>query len=127
MRSKFLNGITSAKVAGQIMDNALRIADESSCRSSDPAKDLLAVAQTTADRKCKSSEMKNNAVVENNLGENSKDAATGHAESCPSHFLEINLGNQHHLNGYTNHEFKEKDIFNHSNSSAFSRYYLLFF
>uniref|UniRef100_J3N673 CCT domain-containing protein n=2 Tax=Oryza brachyantha TaxID=4533 RepID=J3N673_ORYBR len=120
--SKFLNGITSAKVAGQIMDNALRFADASLLRSSDPGKDLLAVAKTTADRKCKSSAMGNNAVMENNLSENSKGAATDHAESCPSHFVEINLENQHHPNGHANHKLKDKDIFNHSNSSAFSRY-----
>uniref|UniRef100_A0A0E0MCP5 Two-component response regulator-like PRR95 n=1 Tax=Oryza punctata TaxID=4537 RepID=A0A0E0MCP5_ORYPU len=122
VRSQFLNGITSAKVAGQIMDNALRFADSSSLHSSDPGKDLLVVAQTTADRKCKSSALENNAVIENKLSENSKGTATGHAESCPSHFLEINLEQQHNINGYTNHKFKEKDIFNHSNSSAFSRY-----
>ncbi|KAL5204458.1 hypothetical protein ABZP36_009329 [Zizania latifolia] len=123
--SKFLNGITSVKVAEQIMDNALTIADASSRHPSDTGKDLLAVAQTTAGRKCKSSAIKNNVVMEDNHSESSKGAATGHAESCPSHFLEINLGKQHHLNGYTNlsnHKFKEKDIFNHSNSSAFSRY-----
>lgn len=122
VRSKCLNGITSAKVAGQIMDNALRIADASSRHPSDPGKDLLAIAQSTADRKCKSSVMENNAIMENALTENSK--AIGHAESCPSHFLEINLGKKHRHNGYTNQEFREKDIFNHSNSSVFSRYYM---
>ncbi|KAF0917995.1 hypothetical protein E2562_021690 [Oryza meyeriana var. granulata] len=121
VRSKFLNGITSAKVAGQIMDNALRFADASSLCSSDPVKDFSAVAQTSVDRKCKSSALENNVVMENNLSENSKGPATGHAESCPLHFVEINLEKQH-LNGYANHKFKEKDIFNHSNSSAFSRY-----
>uniref|UniRef100_A0A0D9XP94 Uncharacterized protein n=1 Tax=Leersia perrieri TaxID=77586 RepID=A0A0D9XP94_9ORYZ len=121
-RSKFLNGITSAKVAGQIMDNALRFADANSLASSHPGKDLLAVAQNTVDSKCKSSAVENNGVMENNISENSKGAATGHTESCPSHFVEINLDKQHHLNGSTNHKLKEKDIFNHSNSSAFSRY-----
>ncbi|XP_062197231.1 two-component response regulator-like APRR3 [Phragmites australis] len=120
-RSKCLNGITSAKVAEQIMDNALRFADASSRRPSNLGKDL-AMTQPTADRKCKSSVMENNAVMENNLGENSKGATIGHAESCPSQFLEINLGKQHCLNGYANQEFREKDTFNHSNSSAFSRY-----
>uniref|UniRef100_A0A0A8YAP1 CCT domain-containing protein n=1 Tax=Arundo donax TaxID=35708 RepID=A0A0A8YAP1_ARUDO len=120
-RSKCLNGITSAKVAEQIMDNALRIADASSRRPSNLGKDLV-MTQPTTDRKCKSSVVENNAVMKNNLGENSKGAAIGHAESWPSQFLEINLGKQHRLNGYTNKEFKEKDIFNHSNSSAFSRY-----
>lgn len=115
VRSKCIHVITSAKVAGQIMDNALRIADASSRHPSDPGKDLLAIAQPTTDRKCKSS------VMENILSENSKGAAIGHTESCPSHFLEINLGKTHRLNGYTNQEFREKDIFNHSNSSAFSR------
>ncbi|KAF8664761.1 hypothetical protein HU200_054483 [Digitaria exilis] len=122
VRSKGLNGITSAKVAEQIMDNALRIADASSRRPSNLGKDL-AMAQPTADRQCKSSVMENNAVTENNLGEKSNGAAIGHAESCPSQFLEISLGKQlPHLNGYKNQELKEKDIFNHSNSSAFSRY-----
>lgn len=120
MRSKGLNGITSAKVAEQIMDNALRIADASSRRPSNLGKDL-AIAQPTADRQCKSSVMENNAVTENNLGEKSKVVAIVHAESCPSQFLEISLGKQLPLNGYRNQELKEKDIFNHSNSSAFSR------
>ena len=51
VRSKFLHGITSAKVAGQIMDNALRIADASSCRPSDPGKDLVATARPTTGKK----------------------------------------------------------------------------
>ncbi|OEL19666.1 Two-component response regulator-like PRR95 [Dichanthelium oligosanthes] len=122
VRSKGLNGITSAKVAEQIMDNALRIADASSHRPSNLGKDL-AMSQPTADRQCKSSVMENNAVTENNLGEKSKGAAIGHAESWLSQlFLEANLGKQHNLNGYKNQESREKDIFNHSNSSAFSRY-----
>ncbi|XP_062182472.1 two-component response regulator-like APRR3 isoform X2 [Phragmites australis] len=121
VRSKCLNGTTSAKFAEQIMDNALRIADASSRHPSNLGKDL-AMTQPTTDRKCKSSVLESIAVTENNLGENSKGAARGHAESCPSQFLEINLGKQHCLNGYTNQEFREKDIFNHSNSSAFSRY-----
>ncbi|KAG8088994.1 hypothetical protein GUJ93_ZPchr0011g27491 [Zizania palustris] len=122
VRSKFLDGITSAKIAGQIMDNAFRIADASSCRPSDTGKDILTVDQTTADRKCKSSAIENNDVMENNHSESSKGAATGHAEYRPCHLLEVSLGKQHHLNGYTNHKFKDKEIFNHSNSSAFSRY-----
>nr|TKV99371.1 hypothetical protein SEVIR_8G038500v2 [Setaria viridis] len=121
VRSKGLNGITSAKVAEQIMDNALRIADASSRRPSNLGKDF-AMAQPTADVQCKSSVMESNAVTENNLGEKSKGAAISHAKSCPSQFLETNLGKQHHLNGYKIQEFREKDIFNHSNSSAFSRY-----
>ncbi|KAJ1274399.1 hypothetical protein BS78_05G058700 [Paspalum vaginatum] len=121
VRSKGLNGITSAKVAEQIMDNALRIADSSSRRPSSLGKDL-SMSQPTADRKCKSSIMENNAVTENNFAEKSKGTATGHADSWPSQFLEPNLGKQHHLNGYKNLEVREKDIFNHSNSSAFSRY-----
>ncbi|KAL6595533.1 hypothetical protein ACP70R_047873 [Stipagrostis hirtigluma subsp. patula] len=120
-RSKCLNGITSAKVAEQIMDNALRIADASSCRPSNLGKDL-AMSQPTSDRKCKSSVLENNTTMENTAGENSKGAAIGHAESCPSQFLENNIGKQHHVNGYTNRQIREKDIFNHSNSSAFSRY-----
>ena len=124
MRSKYLNGITSAKVAGQIMDNALRIADASSCRPSDPGKDLVATAQPTTGKKCKSPVTKNNvvnSVVENTRRENSKGAVIGHAESGPSPSVEINLGKQHHRDGYANQELKDKDNFNHSNSSAFSR------
>ncbi|OQU82912.1 hypothetical protein SORBI_3005G044400 [Sorghum bicolor] len=121
VHSKCLNGITSAKVAEQIMDNALRITDASSRRPSNLGKDL-AMTEPEADRKCQSSVMENNAVTENNLGVKSKGAAICPADSCPSQFLETNLGKQHHLNGYKNQEFREKDIFNHSNSSAFSRY-----
>lgn len=106
------------------MDNALRITDASSRHPSNLGKDL-AMTEPAADRKCQSSVMENNAVTENNLGEKSKGAAIGHADSCPSQFLETNLGKQHHLNGYQNQEFREKDIFNHSNSSAFSRYFVL--
>ena len=130
MRPKCLNGITSAKVAEQIMDNALakiqvhvvqanyalRITDTSSRRPSNLGKDL-GMTEPAADRKCQSSVMENNAVT--------KGAAIGHADSSPSQFLEANLGKQHHLNGYKNQEFREKDIFNHSNSSAFSRYFVL--
>ncbi|XP_025827115.1 two-component response regulator-like APRR3 isoform X2 [Panicum hallii] len=121
VRSKGLNGITSAKVAEQIMDNALRIADASSRRPSNLGKDL-AMDQPTADGQCKSSVMERNALTESNLGEKSNGAAISHAKSCPSQFLETNLGKQHHLSGYKIQEFREKDIFNHSNSSAFSRY-----
>jgi pseudo-response regulator 5 len=110
VRSKGLNGITSAKVAEQIMDNALRIADASSRRPSNLGKDL-AMDQPTADGQCKSSVMERNALTESNLGEKSN--------------LETNLGKQHHLSGYKIQEFREKDIFNHSNSSAFSRYIML--
>jgi len=113
---KCLNGITSAKVAEQIMDNAWRITDTSSRRPSNLGKDL-GMTEPAADRKCQSSVMENNAVM--------KGAAIGHADSSPSQFLEANLGKQHHLNGYKNQEFREKDIFNHSNSSAFSRYFVL--
>ncbi|WVZ54339.1 hypothetical protein U9M48_005150 [Paspalum notatum var. saurae] len=123
VRSKGLNGITSAKVAEQIMDNALRIADASSRRPSSLGKDL-SISQPTADRKCKFSIMENNAVTDNNFGEKSKGTAMGHADSCPSQFLEPNLGKQHQLNGYKNLEVREKDIFNHSNSSAFSSFVL---
>jgi pseudo-response regulator 5 len=122
VRSKRLHGITSAKVAGQIMDNALRIADASSCRPSDPGKDPSAIAQPTSDKKCKSPVMKNNPDMENTLCENPKGTVVGDAESCPSHSPAINLGKQHCLNGYASQEFREKDNFNHSNSSAFSRY-----
>lgn len=121
VRSKCLNGITSVKVAEQIMDNALRIADASSRRPSSLGKDLF-ISQPAADGKCKSSAMENNTVTESNLGEKLKDAAIAHADSCPSQFLEPNLGKQPHLNGYKNQEFREKDFFKHSNSSAFSRY-----
>uniref|UniRef100_A0ACD6A3V8 Uncharacterized protein n=1 Tax=Avena sativa TaxID=4498 RepID=A0ACD6A3V8_AVESA len=124
-RSKYLHGITSAKVAGQIMDNALRVADASTCRPSDPRKDLLPTAQLTTSKRCKSPFMKNHAVnpvVENTVPENLMGAAIGHAESGPSPSMEINLGKQQRLNGYTNQELKDKDNFNHSNSSAFSRY-----
>jgi pseudo-response regulator 5 len=124
VRSKGLNGITSAKVAEQIMDNALRIADASSRRPSNLGKDL-AMDQPTADGQCKSSVMERNALTESNLGEKSNGAAISHAKSCPSQFLETNLGKQHHLSGYKIQEFREKDIFNHSNSSAFSRYIML--
>jgi pseudo-response regulator 5 len=55
VRSKYLHGITSAKVAGQIMDNALRVADASSCRPSDPSKDLLATAQPKSGKKMQTS------------------------------------------------------------------------
>ena len=61
MRSKGLNGITSAKVAEQIMDNALRIADASSRRPSNLGKDL-AMAQPTADGQCKSSVVEHNSL-----------------------------------------------------------------
>jgi pseudo-response regulator 5 len=125
VRSKYLNGITSAKVAGQIMDNALRIADASLCRPSDPGKDLLLTVQPTTSKRFKSPVAKNNAVnpvVENTLPENLKSAAIVHAEPGPSPSMEINLGKQQRLNGYTNQELKDKDNFNHSNSSAFSRY-----
>lgn len=125
VRSKYLNGITSAKVAGQIMDNALRVADSSSCRPSDPGKVRLPTAQPTTSKKCKSPVTKNsavNAVAENTLPENLKGAAIGHAESVPSPSLEITLGKQQPLNGYMTQELKDKDNFNHSNSSAFSRY-----
>ncbi|CAO2145659.1 unnamed protein product [Urochloa humidicola] len=121
VRSKGLNGITSAKVAEQIMDNALRITDASSLRPSNLGKNL-AMAQPTIDGQCKSSVIENNAVTESNLGEKSKGAAISHAKSCPSQFLETKLGKQHHLNGFKIQEFREKDIFNHSTSSAFSRY-----
>ena len=63
MHSKGLNGITSAKVAEQIMDNFLRIADASSRGPSNLGKDL-ATAQPTADGQCKSS------VVEQKLSQN---------------------------------------------------------
>ena len=116
MCPKCLNGITSAKVAEQIMDNAWRITDTSSRRPSNLGKDL-GMTEPAADRKCQSSVMENNAVM--------KGAAIGHADSSPSQFLETTLGKQHHLNGYKNQEFREKDIFNHSNSSAFSRYFVL--
>ncbi|CAN6380622.1 unnamed protein product [Urochloa humidicola] len=119
VRSKGLNGITSAKVAEQIMDNALRITDASSRRPNNLGKDL-AVAQQTANGQCKSSVMETNAVRESNLGEKSKGVAISHAKSCPSQFLETNIGKQHHLNGFKVQEFRE--FFNHSNSSAFSRY-----
>jgi pseudo-response regulator 5 len=123
-RSKGLNGITSAKVAEQIMDNALRIADASSRRPSNLGKDL-AMAQPPADGQFKSSVMESIAATENKLGEKSKGAAISHAKSCPSQFFETNSGKQHHLNGYKIQELREKDIFNHSNSSAFSRYLTL--
>ncbi|KAL5676874.1 hypothetical protein ACJX0J_013005, partial [Zea mays] len=121
VRSKCLNGITSAKVAEQIMDNALRITDASSRRPTNLGKDL-AMTEPAADRKCQSLVMENNAVKEKNPGEKSKSAVIGHADSYPSQFLETNLGKQQYRNGYKNQEFREKDIFNHSNSSAFSRY-----
>ncbi|CAL4995404.1 unnamed protein product [Urochloa decumbens] len=121
IRSKGLNSITSAKVAEQIMDNALRITDASSRRPNNLGNDL-AMAQPTANGQCKSSIMESNAVTESNLGDKSKGAAISHAKSCPSQFLETSLGKQHHLNGFKIQEFREKDIFNHSNSSAFSRY-----
>jgi pseudo-response regulator 5 len=124
VRSKCLNGITSAKVAEQIMDNALRITDASSRRPTNLGNGL-AMTEPAADRKCQSSVMENNAVTENNPGDKSKGAAIGHADSCPSEFMVTNLGKEHHLNGYKNQEFREKDIFNHSNSSAFSRYFVL--
>jgi pseudo-response regulator 5 len=60
--------------------------------------------------------------MKNTFQENLKGAAVGHAESGPSPSMEINLGKQQHLNGYGNQELKDKDNFNHSNSSAFSRY-----
>jgi len=63
VRSKGLNGITSAKFAEQIMDNSLRIADASSRGPSNLGKDL-ATAQPTADGQCKSS------VVEQKLSQN---------------------------------------------------------
>lgn len=125
MHSKYLHGITSSKVAGQIMDNAMRIADASSCRPTDPGKDLMATAQRTTSKKCKSPVTKNNfvrPVMENTLCENSKGTAIGHAESCPSHTLDISLGKQHRLDGHVNQELRDKDNFKHSNSSAFSRY-----
>jgi pseudo-response regulator 5 len=124
VRSKCLNGITSAKVAEQIMDNALRITDASSRRPTNLGKDL-AMTEPAADRKCQSLVMENNAVKEKNPGEKSKSAVIGHADSYPSQFLETNLGKQQYRNGYKNQEFREKDIFNHSNSSAFSRYFVL--
>ncbi|XP_048570064.1 two-component response regulator-like APRR3 [Triticum urartu] len=123
--SKYLHGITSAKVAGQIMDNAMRIADASSCRPSDPGKDLMATGQPTTSKKCKSPVTKNNAVkpvMENTLHENSKGAAIGHPQPCPSHLLDVNLGKQQRSDGHVNQELRDKDNFNHSNSSAFSRY-----
>ncbi|TVU26792.1 hypothetical protein EJB05_29356, partial [Eragrostis curvula] len=120
-RGKCLNGITSAKVAEKIMDNALRIADASSRRASNLGKDM-AMTQPTIDRKCKSSALENNGGMQNTIGESSKHAELAHAESCPSQFLANHLGKQHHVNGYTNQGIREKDIFNHSNSSAFSRY-----
>ncbi|KQJ89340.1 two-component response regulator-like APRR3 [Brachypodium distachyon] len=127
LRSKCLNGITSAKVAGQIMDNALRIADASSCRPTDPGKDLLAAAPSTAGKKGNSPAIENSAVnpaMENTPHERSKGTAIGRAESCPPRSLEINLEKQplFNSNGYANQEFKDKDNFRHSNSSAFSRY-----
>ena len=51
MRSKGLNGITSAKFTEQIMDNSLRIADASSRGPSNLGKDLATV-QPTADGQC---------------------------------------------------------------------------
>ena len=124
MCSKGLNGITSAKFAEQIMDNSLRIADASSRGPSNLGKDL-ATAQPTADGQCKSSVVEQNALTKCNLGEKSKGGAISHAKSCPPQFLVTNLGKQHHLSGYKTQEFREKDIFNHSNSSAFSRYIML--
>lgn len=121
VHSKCLNGVTSAKMAEQTMDNTLRITDASSLRPSNLGK-ALDTTELAADRKCQSSVVENNAVTENNLSEKSNGAAVGHADSCPSQFPETNLGKQRHLNGYKNQEFREKDIFNHSNSSAFSRY-----
>ncbi|KAK3118447.1 hypothetical protein QOZ80_9BG0699220 [Eleusine coracana subsp. coracana] len=112
-RSKGLNGITSTKVAEQIMDNALRIADASSHRASNLGKDM-AMTQLTTDRKCKSAVLENNDIIQNTLGESSKHTEVAHAESCPSQFKGVN--------GYTNQGLREKDIFNHSNFSAFSRY-----
>lgn len=124
VRSKYLHGITSAKVAGQIMDNALKIADASSCRPSDHGKDLLPTSQPTTSKKCKSVTKNSavNPVVEKALPENLKGAAIGHAQSGPSPSRDINIGKQQRLNGCTNQELKDKDNFNHSNSSAFSRY-----
>jgi pseudo-response regulator 5 len=117
-RSKCLNGITSAKVAEKIMDTALRIADASSRHASNLGKDI-ATAQPTTDRKCKSAVLESNDVMQNTLLESSKHAAIAHAESCPSQFKGVN--------GYTNQGLWEKDIFNHSNSSAFLRYFVLSF
>jgi len=71
VHSKGLNDITSSKVAEQIMDNSLRIADASSRGPSNLGKDL-ATAQPTADGQCKS-----------------------HAKSCPSQFLETNVRKHH--------------------------------
>ncbi|KAI4997172.1 hypothetical protein ZWY2020_052514 [Hordeum vulgare] len=119
VRSKYLHGITSAKVAGQIMDNAMRIADASSCRPSDLGKDLMATAQPTTSKKCKSPITMNNAVkpvMKNTLREDSKGTAIDH----PS--LDVNLGKQQRSDGHVNQELRDKDNFNHSNSSAFSRY-----
>ena len=88
MCSKGLNGgITSAKVAEQIIDNSLRIADASSRGPSNLGKDL-ATAQPTADGQCKSSVVEQNALTKCNLGEKSKGGAISHAKSCPSQFLE---------------------------------------
>ena len=86
---------------------------------------MLATAQPTADGQCKSSVMEQNALTKCNLGEKSKGGALSHAKSCPSQFLETNIAKQHHLSGYKIQEFREKDIFNHSNSSAFSRCFML--
>jgi pseudo-response regulator 5 len=115
-RSKCLNGITSAKVAEQIMDNALRIADASSRHASNLGKNI-ATAQPTTNRMCKSAVLESNGVTQNTLVESSKRAAIAHAESCPSQFKGVN--------GCTNQGLREKDIFNHSNSSAFSWYFVL--
>ena len=83
MRTKGLNGITSAKVAEQIMDNSLRIADASSRGPSNLGKDL-ATAQPTADGQCKSSVVEQNALTKCNLGEKSKGAGDQHRKATPS-------------------------------------------
>ena len=49
MHSKGLNDITSSKVAEQIMDNSLRIADASSRGPSNLGKDLATVQPTAMD------------------------------------------------------------------------------
>jgi hypothetical protein len=115
--SRGLNSITSAKVAEQIMDNVLRFADASSHHASNLGKDM-ATTQPTTDRKCKSAALESNGVIQSTLQESLKCAAITHAESCPSQFKDIN--------GYTNQGLREKDVFNHSNSSAFSRYVIEF-
>ena len=96
VRSKGLNGITSAMVAEQIMDNSLRIADASSGGPSNLGKDLATV-QPTADGQC-------------NLQSWNKMLSQNVTLVKNRRVLETNIGKQHHLSGYKIQEFREKEI-----------------